>query len=309
MNDGKVSWKGNYAAVVTPFKEDLSIDEEKFIENLELLVSEGLNGVVVSGCTGESWSLEADERLRLFKLAVEAMRGKDVPVIAGTGGIVTRKVIELSKAAKEVGVDGVMVLPPYYAIPNMREVIAHYQAVSDQAKAPILLYNIPRRTGINLTPEVCEQLADIEYVAAIKESSGDFIQVEATLAAVGDRITVFTGHSAERGAAAILMGCAGFVSSMESQIMGREAISLYGLAAKGDIEGARRVQMRTLALDRALRAGVGTFPANLKTAMNLRGRPGGYVRPPLLDLNEQEQSKVRSVLAGLGLLEGQAAAA
>lgn len=302
MNDGKVDWKGNFTAVVTPFTEDGDIDETKFVDNIELLLSEGLHGVIVSGCTGESWSLEADERLRLFKLAVEAVKGRG-PVIAGTGGIVTRKVMELSRAAKEAGVDGVMILPPYYAMINDKEVVAHYQAVSDGARVPILLYNIPRRTGINLTPDLCKRLADIEYVAAIKESSNDFIQVEATLAAVGDRITVFTGHSAERGMAAVIMGCPGYVSSMETQVMGREAIDLYELTAKGDLDAARRVQMRTLALDKAMR-GIGTFPANLKAAMNMLGRPGGYVRPPLLDLDEEQQARVRAVLADTGLLAG-----
>ncbi len=297
MNNEKVDWKGNFTAAITPFTESGNIDEAKFIENLELLIAEGISGLVISGCTGESWALESDERLRLFGLAVETAKGK-VPVIAGTGGIITAKVAALSQAAKDAGVDGVMVLPPYYAMINEKEVLAHYQAISDEAKAPILLYNIPRRTGINMTPEFCQQLADVEYVVAIKESSNDFIQVEDTLRTVGDRITVFTGHSAERGMAAILLGCPGFVSSMETQVMGEEAISLYRLSANGDLEAARRVQMRTLALDKSMR-GMGTFPANLKAAMNVLGRPGGYVRPPLLNFTEKEMAQVSATLDAL----------
>lgn len=297
MNNGKVDWKGNFTAVVTPFTESGDVDEGKFVENLELLVSEGIDGLVVSGCTGEAWALEGDERLRLFRLAVETAKGR-VPVIAGTGGIVTAKVAALSQAAKGVGVDGIMVLPPYYAMIKENEVLAHYKAVSDEAQTPILLYNIPRRTGINLTPEFCQKLADIDYVAAIKESSNDFVQVEETLRVVGDRITVFTGHSAERGMAAVLLGCPGFVSSMETQVMGEEAISLFRLSASGDLDAARRVQMRTLALDKAMR-GLGTFPANLKAAMNVLGRPGGYVRPPLLNFTEKETAQVRATLDAL----------
>lgn len=302
MNDGKVAWNGNFTAVVTPFTQDGAIDEGKFVENLELLMSEGIDGLVVSGCTGEAWALDGEERLRLFGLAVEAAKGR-VPVIAGTGGIITAKVTELSIAAKAAGVDGVMVLPPYYAMINEEEVLAHYRAVSSGAQAPILLYNIPRRTGINLTPELCRRLADVDYVVAIKESSNDFVQVEETLRAVGERIIVFTGHSAERGMAAVLVGCPGFVSSMETQVMGREAISLYRLSAGGDLDAARRVQMRTLALDKAMR-GIGTFPANLKAAMNARGRPGGFVRAPLLDLNADQQATVGAILTDLELLEG-----
>ena len=297
MNNGKVDWKGNFTAVVTPFTERGDIDESKFVENLELLVSEGIDGLVISGCTGEAWALEGNERLRLFRLAVETAKGR-VPVIAGTGGIITAKVAALSQGAKDADVDGIMVLPPYYAMIKENEVLTHYKAVSDEAKTPILLYNIPRRTGINLTPEFCQDLADVDYVVAIKESSNDFVQVEETLHAVGDRMTVFTGHSAERGMAAVLLGCPGFVSSMETQVMGAEAVSLYRLSASGDLDAARRVQMRTLALDKAMR-GMGTFPANLKAAMNVLGRPGGYVRPPLLNFTEQQLAQVRATLDAL----------
>ena len=248
MNNGKVDWKGNFVALVTPFTKEGDVDEKKFIENIELLLSEGVHGVIVSGCTGESWSLESSEKERLYRIAVDTVKGR-ATVIAGTGGIVTRSVVALSKGAKEAGVDGVLILPPYYAMINEKEVIAHYRAISDEARVPILLYNIPRRTGVNLTPELCEELAELDYVVAIKESSNDFVQVEATLAALGDRMLVFTGHSAARGVAAVLLGCQGYVSSMESQVMGRGAIPLYELAASGKVDEARKMQMRTLQLD------------------------------------------------------------
>jgi 4-hydroxy-tetrahydrodipicolinate synthase len=300
MNNGKVDWKGNFVALVTPFTKEGDVDEKKFIENIELLLSEGVHGVIVSGCTGESWSLESSEKERLYRIAVDTVKGR-ATVIAGTGGIVTRSVVALSKGAKEAGVDGVLILPPYYAMINEKEVIAHYRAISDEARVPILLYNIPRRTGVNLTPVLCEELAELDYVVAIKESSNDFVQVEATLAALGDRMLVFTGHSAERGVAAVLLGCQGYVSSMESQVMGRGAIPLYELAASGKVDEARKMQMRTLQLDQAMHK-VGTFPANLKAAMNILGRPGGYARAPILELNEAEVEVVRSILNGLDLL-------
>jgi 4-hydroxy-tetrahydrodipicolinate synthase len=230
-------------------------------------------------------------------------------VIAGTGGIITKKVIELSIAAREAGCDGVMVLPPYYAIPGKREVLAHFKAISDHARTPILVYNIPRRTGVNITPEILDELCANEWVCAVKQSSNDFIELERTIAAVGDKIAVLAGHSAERGVPAILMGCKGWVSSMESQVMGREAIAMYELTKAGKLDEARRVQMRALKLDTALRHGIGTFPANTKAAMNLRGRPGGHVRQPLLDLLPQEVEKVAGILAGLDLMPAARAAA
>jgi 4-hydroxy-tetrahydrodipicolinate synthase len=294
MNKGKVGWAGSYVAVVTPFTPDGEIDEKAFRANIEFLLAGGANGIVVSGCTGESWSLQPEERVRLFKLALDTV-GQRVPVIAGTGGVSTRGVIELSLRAKELGTAGVMILPPYYCMAGRREVIAHYQAISDAVRHPILLYNIPRRVGFNLTPDVLDELVEVDWVVAIKESSGDFIQVQNTILGVGDRISVFTGHSAERAVPALVMGAVGFVSSMESQIMGREAIEMYALVQKGDLNRAARVQLRTLDLDESMRK-AGTFPANLKAGMNLLGRTGGHPRPPILPLTPAQIDEVRKIL-------------
>jgi 4-hydroxy-tetrahydrodipicolinate synthase len=299
MNNGKVKWEGHFVAAITPFSESGDLNEAAFRKNLSLLVSEGVHGVVVSGCTGEAWALQPEERIRLVRLAVDTV-GPKIPVIAGTGGISTEGVIELSLSTKEAGAAGIMVLPPYYCMLGRREVVAHYRAISDAVKHPILLYNIPRRVGFNMTPEVVEELASLEWVVAIKESSGDFIQVEATIQRVGEAITVLTGHSAERAVPALLMGAQGYVSSLESQVMGKDAIEMYALFKRGELHRAREVQLRTLALDEALR-GTGTFPANLKAAMNLLGRPGGHPRPPLLPLSESEVGRVRSVLEDLKL--------
>ncbi|MCL4813261.1 MAG: 4-hydroxy-tetrahydrodipicolinate synthase [Vicinamibacteraceae bacterium] len=300
MNHGKVQWKGSYVAVVTPFTASGEIDERRFEANVAWLIDGGADGIVVSGCTGESWALSADERLRLFELAVK-VAGPDIPVIAGTGGVRTEDVIALSERAKAAGTAGIMVLPPYYCMAGRQEIIAHYRAISDAVRHPILLYNIPRRTGFNLTPEVLEELVQVEWVVAIKESSADFIQVEATIASVGDQIEVFTGHSAERGVPALLMGAKGFVSSMESQIMGAEAIQMYDMVRAGELDRARQVQLKTLALDERMRR-IGTFPANLKAAMALLGRPAGGPRPPLLPLASGDVERVQVVLEGLELM-------
>lgn len=307
MNNGKVDWSGSYCAVITPFAQDGRIEEGAFKANIDRLIEEGVDGVVVAGCTGESWALSADERLQLFGMAVDAAAGR-VPVIGGTGGIDTGKVAALSRAAREdAGCSGVMILPPYYAVPSRREILAHFEFISREARTPILLYNIPKRTGLNLAPDFLDTLADVEWIAGMKQSSNDFVELEQTLATVGERISVFTGHSAERAVPAVIMGCPGFVSSMESQIMGREAIAMYRLVKETKLDEARLVQMRTLALDKAMRK-IGTFPANLKAAMRILGHAAGYVRAPLLNLDEIESEAVRAVLGQLGLLEGRSAA-
>lgn len=196
-----------------------------------------------------------------------------------------------------------MVLPPYYCMAGRREIVEHYRTISNAIEHPILVYNVPRRTGFNLTPDVLEELAEIEWVVAVKESSNDFIQTELTVRRLGGCIRVFTGHSAERGVPAVLMGADGYVSSTESQVMGREAIAMYDLAARGDIATAQAVQMRALTLDELLKP-IGTFPCNLKTAMNLLRRPGGDPRRPLLPLTATQVESVRVALDKLKLTAG-----
>jgi dihydrodipicolinate synthase/N-acetylneuraminate lyase len=301
MNNDKVDWHGNIVAVATPFTETGEIDETKFMENITLLLSEGAHGIAVCGCTGEAWSVTPDERLHLFRLARQAM-GPDVPLIGGTSGIAVDKVSELSSAAVEAGCDGALVMPPYYAVIGQREIHTFFKDLSDSAEVPIFLYNMPKRTGINMPPSFIAELSNLEWIVALKQSSGDFAELEATVDACGDLINVFAGHSAERGYAAVVIGCVGFVSSLEAQVMGREAISLYDLAKAGKVLEGRTIQQRTVALDKAMRK-VGTFPSNMKAAMNLLGRPGGYCRRPLLDLNAEETSKVRDILTSLSLLE------
>jgi 4-hydroxy-tetrahydrodipicolinate synthase len=300
MNQGKVDWKGCLVAVVTPFTEAGDIDEKAFTENLERLAGEGAHGLIISGCTGEAWALTQEERARLFGLAVDTM-GKRLPIIAGTGGVSTADVIELSRRAKEVGTDGLMILPPYYCMAKRAEVVRHYAAISDAVEHPVLLYNIPRRVGFNLTPDVVAELAELEWIVAIKESSNDFIQTEDTIRELGEQIIVMTGHSAERGVPALLMGAKGYVSSMESQTMGHEAIRMYDLVQQGKVDEARKLQLRTLELDHRMRR-IGTFPANLKAAMNLLGRNGGYPRQPLLPLSSDQTEEVKGVLEKMNLL-------
>jgi 4-hydroxy-tetrahydrodipicolinate synthase len=301
MNNGKVDWQGNIVAVATPFTKTGEIDGAKFVANIELLMSEGANGIAVCGCTGEAWSVSPEERLHLFQLARQVL-GSDVPLIGGTSGIAVDKVSELSRAAVEAGCDGALVMPPYYAVIGEREINAFFKDLSDSSQVPIFLYNMPKRTGINMTPSFIERLCELEWIVALKQSSSDFGELEATVDACGDLINVFAGHSAERGYAAVVIGCVGFVSSLEAQVMGREAIALYNLAMEGRVEEGRKVQQRTVALDKAMRK-VGTFPANMKAAMNLLGRPGGFCRRPLLDLDEIETGKVRDILISLDLLE------
>jgi 4-hydroxy-tetrahydrodipicolinate synthase len=300
MDRRSVTWEGNFNAVVTPFGADGAVDEAKFERNLDLLIDEGIDGLVASGCTGEFWALTKDERVRLFGLAVKAAAGR-VPVICGTSAIRTSEVIELSRAAEKAGANGVMVTPPYYALPSPREILAHYQKISDAIGLPILMYNIPKRQAVGIGHDLLQRLADVGNVVAIKQSAPGFDDVSDSVALVGERIRIFAGHSVTRGFPAIAMGCDGYVSSVEPQVMGREAIQLYAVS-RSSPEAARKLQYKCIALDNAIHGGVGTFPASLKAAMNMLGRPGGYPREPLLPLTDEESKRLEQVLVTLGLL-------
>ena len=219
MNNDKVSWSGNFVAIATPFDRDGAIDEASFKSNVALMIEEGADGIVVSGCTGEAWSLSASERLHLFSLAAQV--AGNVPVIGGTAGVSTKWTAELSAAAVNAGCQGALVMPPYYAVIGPREIKAHYRAISDTARVPIFIYNMPKRTNINMVPSLISELCDLEWIVALKQSSTGFSELLETIDACGEKIEVFAGHSAERGFAAVSMGCPGYVSSMEAQIMGR----------------------------------------------------------------------------------------
>lgn len=301
MDRNSVKWRGNICAIVTPFTKDGDLDEAAFCQNIELLISEGINGVIVAGCTGEFWALKDDERVRAFELGVATAK-KRIPVLGGTSDIVTSRSVALTKRAKAVGCDGVMVTPPPYVLVSPREVIAHFRAISNVG-LPIMMYNIPKRQGINVTPRLIAEMTDIECLVAVKQSSDSFHDVVETVRLAGDKLLIFAGHSVIRGFPSVAMGCDGFISSVEPQVMGREAIDLYRLAAANKVDEVRKLQYRCVALDEAIHGGVGTFPASLKAAMNLRGRPGGYAREPLLPLTDDEQAKLKKVLGGLGLLK------
>ena len=296
-------WKGVFIAVVTPFKENGDLDQEAFCKNLDNLINEGCHGLIICGCTGESWALSDDEVNELFNLTVEHVKGR-VVIIGGTGQITPAHTIKLTNYAKQAGMDGVMILPPARrVITTHREIVQFYQDISDAVDIPILLYNIFKRQGVDLTPDLVSRLADIKNVAAIKESSDDYMRVQEDIRLAGDRIRVFTGHSAVRGVPSILMGAVGWVASNDPQIMGKEAIDMFYYLEKGDIEKAREIQYRCIALDEGLRAGnAGSFPAFLKYAMNLLNRPGGYPRKPMLPLAEDEKEHVKKVLKEVGLL-------
>ena len=299
MDKTSVDWAGSFPALVTPFAADGAIDEGAYRRNVDLCIGYGSGGLVANGCTGEPWSQTLDERKRVVEICVDAAAGR-VPVIAGTGAIRTDDVIELSLHAEQAGCDGVMVWAPFFVMPPVEDLIAHFEEVADAIALPILLYNIPKYNNNALTPALVSRLADIDNVVGIKESSGDFNNFYETLTLAGDRIHVFLGPIYRYGPAALMHGARGYVNTL-GNLWGPECAEMHHAVLAGDMERAMEIQARGRALNNLICGSGRSLYAGLKAAMNIVGLPGGYPRKPLRALGEPHLAELRAGLETLDL--------
>lgn len=298
LNRSSVNWAGPMPAITTPFREDLSIDEEAFVANIDRLFEAGSTGMVASGCTGEFWAMSLEERSRLARLTVEACKGRG-PAIIGTGAICPGDVIDQIHAAKETGADGVLVMPPFFAHLTDAEIIAHFEAVNDKAVLPILLYNIPGNAGNAITPEIADRLADLDMVVGIKESAGSWRNFHATLNAVKDRILVFCGPSSVYGVPAALAGADGLIDCFPN-VWAKGCLDLWHATKAGRIDEAWALQRIGMDLTDLFTTGGRTLYPATKAAMNILGLPGGGVpRPPLMPLEGEPLAGLKQGLETL----------
>jgi 4-hydroxy-tetrahydrodipicolinate synthase len=300
LDRSSVGWRGNFTAVITPFTRDGQVDRKLFMENIELLITEGIDGIIIAGCTGEFWALTGDERTSLFKWGKEAARGR-VPVIASISQMTAIEVFALGKAAERLGMDGCMLTPPAAVVPVQKDLYEYFRWIADACALPMMVYNIPRRLGVGMSPAFLASLAAIPNVVGIKQSTSDFLELLNTIRLAKDKLLVFAGRPINWGFPAAVMGADGFVSSDDPQLVGREAAELYAKALSGRLEECCALQTRLMAINAAVHD-FGTSPAGLKAAMNLRGRPGGYPRRPVLPIEGQPLEELRASLQGLGLL-------
>ena len=294
-----VELKGVIPAITTPFKEDQSLDLDAYRRLVDLVISEGVNGIVPAGCTGESWSLSDDERAQVFRTAVEQAAGR-VVVVPGCGAITSKEAITKVRQAEKAGCDAVMVQPPWYVLLGLDEVYAYYKEILAATELPIMVYNIPRRTGISMTPDFVDRLADEPKVIAVKESSKDWLVLSEIIRRCKDRVTILVGYAALLGIAGFAEGAVGFVDSI-TPVVGRMTVDFYKAMVSGDTDEARRLEGLLRKANNGF-FGIGTFPAANKAAMNMLGRPGGRTRDPIKALNAEQLAKVRDVLVSVGLL-------
>ena len=246
MDRNSVKWSGPMPAVVTPFDDRGAISESLLEQNLEILLAKGATGFIVGGCTGEFWSLLPEERRRLYSLSAKIVGGRGT-VIAGTGSISHREVIDLTKAAQDAGCDGALILPPYFVKLTDDELFAHFEAVSKSVTLPIMIYNSPQAATNSLSPELALRLSDLDPIVAIKESAGDWNNYYATAMAVQHRLRVFCGPSSVYGVAAVLLGADGLIDCFPN-VWAPGCLDLYHAVKRGDLDAARELQKLGVAL-------------------------------------------------------------
>lgn len=283
-------FKGSGVAIVTPFNEN-GIDYKKLKELLEWHIKESTDAIVVCGTTGEATTMTEQEKKDVIKFTVDVVN-KRIPVIAGTGGNNTKTSIEISLYAENVGVDGLLVITPYYNKTNAEGLLMHFKAINDAVKTPIILYNVPSRTNMNITPETLLKLTELNNVIAIKEASGDISQIAKMKALCGDKIDIYSGND-DQIIPILSLGGIGVIS-VAANIIPKTVHDMCDLYLKGDCFKATKLQLDYLELMNNLF--IETNPIPVKTAMNVMNMNVGELRLPLYKMNDKNKETLVNTL-------------
>lgn len=292
-------FKGAGVAIVTPMKENQDVNYDKLEELINQQIDAGTDAIVIAGTTGESSTLTMEEHHDVIKAAVEFTKHR-VPVVAGTGSNCTRTAIQLSQEAEEAGVDGLLIVTPYYNKATQAGLISHYSQIADSTKCPIIMYNVPGRTGCNLLPETVATLFSAkENIVGLKEATGNMAQASKTMALTDGKIDMYSG---EDGLVVPLLsiGAVGVIS-VWSNVAPAKVHQMCDSFFKGDIETARKIQLEGLPLVDALFSEVNPIP--VKKAMNLMCMEVGPLRSPLCEMGEANAAKLAEAMKNYGLLK------
>lgn len=286
----KILFKGCGTAIATPFTKD-GIHFEELKRLLEFQIAEGVDAIIVCGTTGESSTMTQQERKDTIAFTVDTVAGR-VPVIAGTGGNNTKTAIEMSQYAESVGVDGLLVVTPYYNKTTQAGLIAHYTAIATSVSIPIILYNVPSRTGVNILPETCLALSKIENIVAIKEASGNISQVAKTASLCGDALSIYSGND-DQVIPILSLGGLGVISVL-ANIEPHFTHQMVMDFLQGDIQKAKDAQLKCLPLVEALFCEVNPIP--VKQALNYKGYDFGIPRLPLVEMSASGKEKLEKAM-------------
>ena len=291
-------FKGAGVAIVTPMKDNPDVNYDKLEEMINEQIAAGTDAIVIAGTTGESSTLTMEEHHDVIKAAVEFTKHR-IPVVAGTGSNCTRTAIQLSQEAEEAGVDGLLIVTPYYNKATQQGLIGHYSQIADNTKCPIIMYNVPGRTGCNLLPEtVAELFKTKENIVGLKEATGNLAQASQTMYLTDGKIDMYSG---EDGLVVPLMSIGAIgVISVWSNVAPAKVHQMCDSFFKGDIETARQIQREGLPLVDALFSEVNPIP--VKKALNLMGKEVGPLRSPLCEMSEANAAKLVKVMKAYGIL-------
>jgi len=287
-------FRGVLPAIITPFKDDYSLDEEGLRRNIEFLQESGVSGIVPCGTTGESATLTFEEHKRVVEIAIDCAT---VPVIAGTGSNNTREALELTLHAADAGADAALLITPYYNKPNDRGMFEHYKIIAESCDIPIILYNVPKRTGADLRPDLVKKLAGLENIIGLKEASGSISQVSQVIEQnQGSGFIVLSGDD-DMTLPIMALGGAGVISVV-ANVAPRKTVEMVEAMARGDLDEARKLHFQLAPLVRSMF--LETNPIPVKAACRLMGLAAGPLRLPLAPMSPDKENTLKESVERLG---------
>ena len=288
---------GAGVAIITPMTETGAVNYPKLEEILEYQIANGTDAIIICGTTGESSTLSHEEHLEAIRFTAEKVAGR-IPVIAGTGSNCTETAIYLSQEAEKYGVDGVLLVTPYYNKATQKGLIAHFTKIANSIKIPVILYNIQSRTGVNSAPETMAYLAkNVENIVGVKEASGNISQIAKIAELCGESFDIYSGND-DQVVPLLSLGGKGVISVL-SNIAPRETHDIVAKFMDGDVKGSRELQLRALPLIEKLFCEVNPIP--VKAAMNMLGWEVGPLRMPLSEMEEEHQKELKAAMDAFGV--------
>lgn len=292
-------FRGSGVALVTPFTEDKEVNFEELGRLIEYQIDGGTDAIIVCGTTGEPVTMTEEERLSVISYTVEKVR-KRIPVIAGTGGNCTENVVTFSKKAEDTGVDGLLVVTPYYNKATQNGLYEHYKAVASAVNIPIILYNVPSRTGVNLLPDTAVRLGkEIENIVAVKEASGNMTQVAEVIEKTDGALEIYSGND-DQIVPILSLGGIGVISVL-ANVVPQDTHDMVQWYLDGDVKKAAQLQLKYMELIRALFCEVNPIP--VKKALELMGFQTKYLRMPLTEMELKNVVRLESAMKKLELIE------
>ena len=286
----KILFKGCGTAIATPFNEK-GVNLKEFVRLVENQIKENVDAIIVCGTTGESSTMTIEEKIETIRCAVQVSNGR-VPIIAGTGSNNTKAVVEMNEKVKELGVDGVLIVTPYYNKTTQKGLIEHYTYIANNTSLPIILYNVPSRTGVNILPSTCLELSKIKNIVAIKEASGDLSQVAQIANLCRDELTIYSGND-DQILPILSLGGMGVISVL-SNVKPKFTHEMCYKYFEGKTEEATKMQIDSIPLIKALFSEVNPIP--VKAALNIIGYDFGTPRLPLIEMTNEGKENLKKLL-------------